>query len=89
MQYIPIFLFMVLIFGISHDLALAVETASEKEVSNMKTAGRTIVKGTHRVQEAFCLQDDLACLAKKVKNRTLEAKDATVDGTKEIINKID
>jgi hypothetical protein len=69
--------------------AFADETVSEKVAVAGKDAGRSIKKGAHRTSEALCMKGDLKCTGDKVKNRVIEAKDATVDGASEIKNKID
>ena len=67
----------------------AVETVGEKVVASGKNAKRAVKKGAHRVSEALCVKSDLKCLADKAKNRAVESKDAVVDGSKELGNKVD
>lgn len=68
--------------------AMAKETPAEKAIVKGNDAKRSIKRGAHRVEEALCMKSDFSCGVEKVKNRTLEAKDSTVDKTKEIKNKI-
>lgn len=70
-------------------MAYAEETTTEKIKVKAHDAKRAIRKGANRVEETVCMKGDIKCTSMKMKNRTLEAKDATVDGVKEIKNKID
>lgn len=69
--------------------ASADETVSEKVSAAGNTAGRTVKKGAHRVQEATCTKGQVGCAGEKVKNRAVEAKDSVVDGATEVKNKVD
>lgn len=79
----------VFMLTVASQVALSDETVSEKVVAKSNDVKRNLRKGSNRVQEAVCMEGDLKCAGKKVKNRTVEAKDATVDGVKEVKNKID
>lgn len=79
----------VFVISVSTQIAMADETVTEKVTATTNTAKRTIKKGAHRVQEAVCAEGDVKCASKKIKNRAVEAKDATVDGVKEIKHKVD
>lgn len=79
----------VFILTVASQVALADETVSEKVEASSNNVKRTLRKGSNRVQEAVCMEGDLKCASKKVKNRSVEAKDSTVDAVKEVKNKID
>lgn len=68
---------------------IAEETAGEKITASANDAKRGMKKGAHRLHEAVCAEGDVKCAGKKVKNRAVEVKDATVDEVKEIKNKVD
>lgn len=59
------------------------EIKAEAQKAGRK-AKRLAKKGVHKVQEATCTDGDVACAAKKVKNRIEEGKDATVDTVKDV-----
>jgi hypothetical protein len=69
-------------------LVMAIETKMEKSAVVVNDAKRGLVKSAHRVEEALCNKGDLTCGAKKVENRTIEAKNVTVDKVKELKNKV-
>ena len=69
--------------------AYAEETTTEKIKVKAHDTKRAIKKGANRVEETVCMKGDIECASIKMKNRTIEAKDATVDGVKKIKNKID
>lgn len=69
--------------------AFAEQTKGEKFEDGTADAKRELKKSGHRVEEFFCKEGDLECAAKKGKNRVLEAKDATIDKTKEVKNRVD
>jgi hypothetical protein len=75
------------------NISSAAETVPEKAEVVAKTATRSVNKGIHRTSEAVCgtLTGDnkLQCLAKKIKNRAQEGKDATVDKASEVKNVVD
>lgn len=70
-------------------LAYAKETTVEKTKTKLNDVKRELNKAGHRIQEETCMEGDMTCAGRKVKNRAVELKDATIDGTKEIKNKID
>ena len=78
-----------LAFSTITQVAYAEETTTEKIKVKAHDAKRAIRKSANRVEEIICMKGDVKCASMKMKNRTLEAKDATVDGVKEIKNKID
>ncbi len=67
----------------------AEETTGEKIEAKGHDVKRGVKKTVHRSEEAFCNDSTLECGAKKVGNRVVEAKDATVDGVKKVKNKVD
>lgn len=69
--------------------AHAEETVGEKLATTANDNKRVVKKGIHRLKEAVCMEGDVKCASKKIKNRAVEAKDATVDGVKSLKNKID
>ncbi len=69
--------------------AYADETVSEQLKAKTNNVKRAVKKASHRLNEAVCAENDLKCASKKVKNRAIEVKDATVDGAKELKHKID
>lgn len=73
---------------VSTQYAFAEETAGEKISTKAHDVKRSIKKGAHRTTEALCMKGDFDCGVDKVKNRTLEAKDSTVDKTREIKKKM-
>jgi hypothetical protein len=73
---------------LSLPLAFATETLPEKVAVAGNNTKRALKKGGHRVEEAFCAKGDISCAGDKVKNRTIEATDASVDKLKEIKNKV-
>ena len=73
--------------------AQADETLAEKAEATAKSVVREVKKGANRAGEAACgtLTGDskAACLAKKVKNRVVETKDAAVDKAVEVKKSVD
>jgi hypothetical protein len=69
-------------------MASAKETTDEKISAVAHDAKRGVKKAAHRVEEALCAKGDVTCAGKKVENRVIEAKDATVDKATEVKNKI-
>jgi uncharacterized protein YjbJ (UPF0337 family) len=70
-------------------ICYADETVTEKVAATSNDAKRGMKKGAHRVQEALCMDGDVECAAGKVKNRIIEAGDATSDAAVKVKNKID
>jgi len=67
----------------------AEETILEKAQVVGNATARAVKKGANRVSEAVCNKGNAECAGEKIKNRAAEAKDAVVDGAKELKNKID
>lgn len=84
-----LFLMCLFVTSAATQVLFADETTGEKVAVTTNKLKRNIKKGSHRLQEAVCAESDLKCAAKKVKNRTVEVKDATVDGVREVKHKID
>lgn len=70
-------------------VVLAEETMGEKANVVKNDAKRAVKKAAHRVQEAVCADSDAECLAKKAKNRAVEATEAAVDKASEVKNQLD
>lgn len=70
-------------------VAHAEETMTEKAGAKANDVKRELKKAGHRVQEETCMEGDLTCAGRKAKNRVKEGADATVDGAKELKNKVD
>lgn len=64
------------------------ESIAEKVEVSGNDAKRGVKKAIHRVDEALCTKGEINCGAKKLKNRVIEAKDATVDKADEVKNKL-
>lgn len=86
---LPILFLATFIISVAAQIALAGESTGEKVQSKAREAKRGVKKGVNRMQEAACAEGDLKCAALKVKHRAGEAKDATVDKTKELKDKVD
>lgn len=82
-------IFTALVLSTLSQMAYADETVTEKVVASSNDAKRGMKKGTHRVQEALCVDGDVECTGHKVKNRIIEASDATSDAAAKVKNKID
>lgn len=80
---------LVSLVAMSAQMAFGEETVGEKINVTANNSKRAVKKGAHRLSEALCAEGDVKCAGKKVKNSAVEAKDATVDGAKNIKNKID
>lgn len=80
------------LFGFLH-VTSAEETLGEKTQVQVNAAARDMKKGVHRTKEAVCgkLTGDskAACLAKKAKNRMIEAKDVIKDKATELKDVVD
>jgi len=70
-------------------VACSKESVGEKIVVTGNDAARGVKKAANRVEEAVCMEGDLKCAAEKAGNRIDEAAEATVDGAKELKNKVD
>lgn len=77
-----------LMLSVSTQHAFAKERQSEKTTAKANNVKRSMKKGIHRTEEAICMKGDFSCGVDEAKNRTIEAKDATVDKTKETYKKI-
>ena len=69
--------------------AFAAETVVEKVSAETNDAKRAVKKKVHKIEEKICDKTDKECLAKKVKNRTKEAKDYAKDKASEAVNVMD
>jgi hypothetical protein len=67
----------------------AAETVGEKAAVTGKKIKRSAKKGMNRVKEAVCMEGDVECAAKKLKNRASEAKDGVVDKATEVKDNVD
>ena len=83
------FLMGALLLSIGPQVAFAEETWSEKAGNKSNAVKRELKKAGHRVSEHACSDGDAKCTGKKLKNRAVETKDATVDGAKELEDKVD
>lgn len=70
-------------------IAFADETIAEQVVVKAKDIKRGVKKAAHRTSEALCVDGEVPCAGQKIKNRVIEAKDATKDGTDQMIDKMD
>jgi hypothetical protein len=77
------------ILALSGAVVTAEESVSEKASAKAHDAKRAMKKGGHRVAEAVCMEGDAECLARKAKNRAVEAKDYTKDKAIEVKDKAD
>ena len=82
-------IFASLVLSTLSQISYADETVTEKVAASSNDAKRGMKKGAHRVQEALCMDGDVECAAGKVKNRIIEAGDATSDAATKVKNKID
>lgn len=73
------------VFSIAH----ATETVGESVSNAGKSAGASMKKGAHRVQEAFCAEGDLKCAAKKGKHRLNEGGTGLKNKATEVKDKVD
>lgn len=65
------------------------QSTGEKVKDGVNDTGREIKKGGHRVEEALCTGTKAECAKEKMKNRGVEAKDATKDKATELKDKVD
>ncbi len=70
-------------------MAQSNQSTLEKAKATGNDVKREVKKAGDRTEEALCMGTKAECAAKKVKNRTTEAKDAVVDGAKEVKDKVD
>jgi uncharacterized low-complexity protein len=77
------------IFTTALQIALADESIVEKVSASSRDAKRGLKKGANRAKEAFCMDGDLECSARKAKNRLNEAGEVAVDAATKLKNKID
>lgn len=68
-------------------LVQAEETVTEKTKETAHDVKRASKKGMHRVEEATCVDSDIACAAKKGTNRAEEGADYLKDKTNEATDK--
>lgn len=69
--------------------AFAAESLSEKASAKAHDMKRGAKKAGHRAHEAVCMESDAECLARKGKNRAVEAKDAVKDKAIETKDAVD
>ena len=67
----------------------AAETFSEKAMVRSKDSVRALNKIANRIEENLCVGGDFECVTHKLGNVASEAKDAVVDGSAEVIAKLD
>jgi len=67
----------------------AEETIGEKASSTGKSVKRSANKAWNRTKEAVCMEGDLKCAGKKVKNRAGEGVDYVQDKTGDAKNAVD
>lgn len=70
-------------------IAHAEETWTEKAGAKGHEVKRELKKAAHRIEETTCADGTVTCAGRKAANRIEEAKDAAVDGAKNLKNKID
>ncbi|CAB1274168.1 hypothetical protein [Candidatus Nitrosacidococcus tergens] len=68
---------------------LAEETTTEKLEAKTNDAKRAAQTKVNRAKEATCTDGTMKCLGEKIKDRTVEAYDATKDKAVELKNKAD
>lgn len=80
------------VFGLGFS-SQAEESVGEKAAVVGNDVKRAVKKGANRVEEGLCgkLTGDskVSCLAKEMKNRAVETKDAVVDKASEVKNNVD
>lgn len=65
------------------------QSMREKAKDTANDATREVKKAGHRVEEAVCTGTKAECEKEKLKNRAIEAKDATKDKATELKDKVD
>lgn len=70
-------------------VAFSAETNSEKLEDTANDVKREATAKANRLEEATCMESDLTCLGKKLKNRSQEASSAIKDKAAELKNSVD